>query len=261
MKSGEAYNIVVVPKKSSTIRRFQFSKRSFWCAGALLSTAFVLFIGAVMAAWTYWTAYQKVEKIRQEASLFQRERASLISKIQQLDASVSRVSRLAAELQEKQALKTERSGKGPIEKENIFDSHLRWRRPLDVSSRRNVNELAEELAENIHSVEENLNNAFLYREDQLYLWSSLPALWPARGWISSEFGDSRRFHGTHRWHQGVDIASPHGAPILASGDGEVISVGYQSGYGKMVIIDHGYGITSVYGHCSEVFVKEGTVAA
>jgi murein DD-endopeptidase MepM/ murein hydrolase activator NlpD len=81
---------------------------------------------------------------------------------------------------------------------------------------------------------------------------------PASGPITSGFG--RRYHPIlHVWrmHTGVDFGAPRGSPIRAAADGVVISAGYSRGYGNRVIIDHGGNISTLYGHCSRLFVSSG----
>lgn len=83
---------------------------------------------------------------------------------------------------------------------------------------------------------------------------------PVSGPIVSGFG--MRYHPilkVNRMHNGVDIAAPHGTPIKATADGEVIFAGYRRGYGNTVIIDHGGGVATLYAHCSALAVGEGTV--
>ena len=61
-----------------------------------------------------------------------------------------------------------------------------------------------------------------------------------------------------RPHKGIDLTAPRGTNIYATADGEVIQAGYRAGgYGKKVLIDHGYGYRTVYGHCDEVLVEPG----
>ena len=63
---------------------------------------------------------------------------------------------------------------------------------------------------------------------------------------------------THRVHSGTDIAMPMGAYIIAANDGVVTKAGYSStGYGNMVLIDHGGGVSTLYGHGSEILVQAG----
>lgn len=83
---------------------------------------------------------------------------------------------------------------------------------------------------------------------------------PVNGAIVSGFG--MRYHPilkVERMHNGVDIAAPYGAPIKAAADGEVVFAGYRRGYGNTIIIDHGGGVATLYGHCSALAVGEGTI--
>jgi murein DD-endopeptidase MepM/ murein hydrolase activator NlpD len=83
-------------------------------------------------------------------------------------------------------------------------------------------------------------------------------LWPARGLLTSGFG--WRLHPLFRiWHlhTGVDIRASSGAPVLAAADGRVIYAGWFGGYGKIVAIDHGGGISTLYGHLSSMVVATG----
>lgn len=75
----------------------------------------------------------------------------------------------------------------------------------------------------------------------------------AHAYISSPFG--------LRWgrpHQGIDLAALPGTPIYASSAGTVIHSGWEAGYGKSVVIDHGHGIETRYAHCSKLLVSEGS---
>jgi len=81
---------------------------------------------------------------------------------------------------------------------------------------------------------------------------------PVSGRISSNFGG--RYHPIlkrTRMHTGVDIAAPSGTAIHAAGDGEVIFAGWRGGYGNCIIIDHGGGTATLYGHCSALYVGTG----
>lgn len=81
---------------------------------------------------------------------------------------------------------------------------------------------------------------------------------PVNGRITSGFGN--RFHPIlkrSRLHAGVDFGASSGTRIVAAGSGVVISAGYRGGYGNAVVIDHGGGISTLYGHCSRVYVSAG----
>ncbi len=87
---------------------------------------------------------------------------------------------------------------------------------------------------------------------------STPSLMPVRGWISSGFG-WRQYPLSEEvsLHEGIDIAALPGTPVYAPGDGEVVFAGYQIGYGKVIIVDHGWELSTLYGHLSEIMVTHG----
>jgi len=88
--------------------------------------------------------------------------------------------------------------------------------------------------------------------------NATPSLLPIAGWISSVFGYRRNpYDGSYRLHSGDDIAAEPGTPVRAPADGSVIFSGYREGYGKVIVIDHGYGIRTLFGHNSSVFVGQG----
>lgn len=83
-------------------------------------------------------------------------------------------------------------------------------------------------------------------------------IWPISGPITSEFGwRTHPIFGTSRFHSGLDIGGDYGMPIYAAAGGTVIYAGWISGYGNAVIIDHGGGVTTLYGHNDSLNVSEG----
>jgi murein DD-endopeptidase MepM/ murein hydrolase activator NlpD len=89
--------------------------------------------------------------------------------------------------------------------------------------------------------------------------SFIPSLWPVMGRITSPFGERLDpFGGEGEFHTGIDIASHYGDPVRAAADGVVIWVGDDDGYGRMVMIDHGFGITSLYAHLAGYATQVGT---
>ncbi len=84
--------------------------------------------------------------------------------------------------------------------------------------------------------------------------------WPVMGQISSVYGWRRSPFGRRKvFHAGLDIRAPRGRGIVAAGDGRVVYSGWMSGYGNAVVISHAGGLTTLYGHCSSLIVRKGTV--
>ncbi|HKZ77387.1 MAG TPA: M23 family metallopeptidase [Pyrinomonadaceae bacterium] len=88
-----------------------------------------------------------------------------------------------------------------------------------------------------------------------------PSIWPVQGQLESGFGGRRNPFGgsSYEFHSGQDIDAPWGAPVVAGASGKVDFVGWQNGYGQLVIIDHGGGLTTRYGHLSHIDVAQGQV--
>lgn len=94
--------------------------------------------------------------------------------------------------------------------------------------------------------------------DQRSLLAARPTGWPVQGWLTSTFGMRKSpFTGKRKMHEGLDIAARTGTPVYATADGIVTESGTAPGYGKLVVIDHGYGYKTYYAHNSRIFVKIG----
>ena len=88
--------------------------------------------------------------------------------------------------------------------------------------------------------------------------TTAPTLWPVQGPITGPFGSRMDpFNGEGAFHAGVDISCHYGQPIMAPADGVVTYAGFYNGYGRMIVVDHGNGITTRYGHLSGFAVTDG----
>ncbi len=85
-----------------------------------------------------------------------------------------------------------------------------------------------------------------------------PSLWPVEGNITSSFGERvDPFNGEGAFHSGLDISVPYGTPIHAAADGVVVFAAIMNGYGNLIELDHGYGISTRYGHLSGFAITAG----
>ena len=88
--------------------------------------------------------------------------------------------------------------------------------------------------------------------------NSSPDLWPVEGQITGSFGERiDPFNGEGAFHSGVDIATNYGQPVLAPADGIVAFADFMGGYGREVVLDHGRGVTTRYGHLANFAVAPG----
>jgi murein DD-endopeptidase MepM/ murein hydrolase activator NlpD len=88
--------------------------------------------------------------------------------------------------------------------------------------------------------------------------AAAPALWPVEGPITGSFGERiDPFNGEGAFHSGVDISAPYGEAVLAPADGLISFADRMSGYGRMIVMDHGHSVSTRYGHLSAFAVVAG----
>ena len=87
---------------------------------------------------------------------------------------------------------------------------------------------------------------------------NMPTIAPVKGIVTSGFGNRRDpFTGRLAFHEGLDIVAPSGKEVHATGDGIVTKAGMETGYGRVIYVSHGFGVTSVFGHLSGFKVEQG----
>jgi murein DD-endopeptidase MepM/ murein hydrolase activator NlpD len=129
---------------------------------------------------------------------------------------------------------------------------------LDNSTSAKINKVTNELSyldENVAQSRESLKSlqqtvAFLKAR-----FAVTPSTWPIYGAIVSGFG--YRYYPWRGMHTGIDITAMYGSPVRATANGVVVCAGWKGGFGKTVMIDHGYGIQTLYGHNSKLLVSVG----
>ncbi len=110
------------------------------------------------------------------------------------------------------------------------------------------------------SLREELRKFQEYYKDRSILLSATPSIMPVIGYPSGRFGMRRDpFTGNRSFHPGLDLSAPVGSKVIATADGVVRFAGRQLNYGKLVKIEHRFGLTTRYGHLKESAVKRGQV--
>lgn len=115
------------------------------------------------------------------------------------------------------------------------------------------------LADKIAAQKQLINDSLGPIKSQVAYLKAKPSIMPVVASITAGFG-YRKNPFTSRgseFHNGIDLAAPYGKTVVSTGDGIVIFSGWNAGYGKMVIISHGYGITTSYSHNSKLLVNQG----
>ena len=121
-----------------------------------------------------------------------------------------------------------------------------------------LNSEIEDLSERTELQERSFTELISFLEGQENFLSCTPSIKPTKGFNCSGFGYRRDPYSKKlRMHEGIDIANKHGTPIYTAADGIVSFTGVRSGYGFCVVVDHGYGMETLYAHMSSILVDEG----
>lgn len=268
-KKADRFSIIVIPSHSHETRRMEIPRWYIRSAVGGLAAVLALSLVSVWGWVHYRSAFIATEDIRIQNVAFDQDRAALTSKLTALEQVISRVDRFATKMESSSGHKGQlQAGIGPIA-EDVTLPRLPSLAGLpgttfgmDKSNPRlAMNEFSvkvDGLKETADQVEQRLQRVYELKQDKISYWASVPSIWPVQGFVTSGFGHRHApLRGGTRFHEGIDIASPVGTPIKAPADGVVTFAGYKSGLGKVIVVDHGYGISTMYGHNAQINVTEG----
>lgn len=266
------FTLIVVPERGSKVRRVQVPRRIITAVGA----ATVLFMAALGAATVHY--FYVIDQVKQNSDLrvenqgLKQHLAVAEKQIQGIEKDLARVDRFDRKLREITKLSDPIRGLAigpvdkPVESGNGFENStgLFAAPPRDDDPERLDFEFAL-LESRLHGIsaefkrqESSLRQLSRYYDTERSLLENTPSVWPVRGWVTSEFGmRDDPYTGARTMHQGLDISTPEGKPVIATAGGTVVFAGPRGGYGNAVVIDHGMGVTTFYAHLSEMLVKAG----
>jgi murein DD-endopeptidase MepM/ murein hydrolase activator NlpD len=252
------YTVLVVSDHSQAVRKFHVARRSI--RKALYVAGAVALLGAGAAA-----HYLSLVQTSAENRVLKEENAQLRSqillvqeKVAHISATLDRVERFDAKLRTAVTQLQDPDRKlaiGPVAAPPTPAAKAPPAASRDAAA---LPGHLETLAGAAMKQESSLRELQEYFEDQRSLLSSTPSVWPTRGWVTSDFGTRLDPITAERvMHHGMDIATSPGHPVLSPSDGTVVFAGTEGGYGKVLVVDHGYGVKTRYGHLAEIFVKVG----
>lgn len=270
MKIAECYSVIVIPKDRAKVRRWRISRERIIGVG-VLTAGFLLFtLGMTLGFSHYQQAYFATQELREKGKRYAKERLQVLAHLNELESLVGQNEQWVARLESMvgvhslEGVQVGIGGEGA--RSSVFQlaalDESALRKPqadlFDETALRSYNLRTIDLTEEAKDIQQRLKDVYQFNGEAEYFWSALPTVAPTRGWITSDFGLRRSpLTGRRQLHEGIDVASPYGSPVVATGDGVITFAGRWGGLGQKVVIDHGYGLTTVYGHNSRLAVQEG----
>ena len=263
--ANRSYTVLVVPDRSDRTRKFRVQKSLLVRIAVALSLLGVAAGG--MAVHYFMVVGQVVENrlLREENAQLRTQVKLVREKVAHVTQTLDRVERFDQKLRALTQLNDpERNlAIGPLPADDqAGGEEAEGERPF---GHRGAPQNAAFLPSKLDSLsaeaqrqEQSIQELTRYFEDQKDLLASTPSLWPVRGWVTSDFGVRLDPYTAERaMHRGLDIANAAGTPVFAPSDGVVIFDGTEGGYGNVLVLDHGYGVRTRYGHLSKIFVRLG----
>lgn len=259
--SNESFTLIVVPDRHAEVRRFHLRKA--WVLQALAGLGALVLVGLVMSAHYASVVSEARENpaLREENLKLKGELAVIREQLQHVGQTLDRVERFDQKLRAITLLSDPQRNlaMGPTEQQPLAASgENQFVRSKDAEGPQVLGQKLEKLSAEATRQEQSLQELQAYFQDQKSLLASVPSVWPVRGWVTSDFGSRLDPYTSERvMHAGLDIAGPHGKEIIAPADGTVVFAGLEGGYGNVLVIDHGYGVKTRYGHLAFIKAKSG----
>ena len=249
--ANEFYTLIVVPHARARFRKFQVSVRlTKWVLGAVGVMALVL-VG-ILTHYT-WIAVEvaEVRRLRVEnlalatkARAYEENASQLQAKVLQLQNIVTKLGIMAGV--EQSLPDASLGGVGGLSRSETAPPSV------DIAS------TLQSLDETVGTLSEKSTRLEAYFSEQRDVLASTPSIWPVRGYFSASFGNRPDpFTGLRDFHPGIDISVPRGSKVAAPADGVVVFCGLKGGYGNIIVLDHGYGTVTRYGHLDGFNVRPG----
>lgn len=257
---AQIFTVIVVSDHSQAVRKFRVPRR--WLRNAAYAGAAVALVALVTVG-----HYFALLGASSENAVLKEENAQLRSqillvqeKVAHISATLDRVERFDAKLRTAvtQLRDPERNlAIGPVGNADP-DSAIPGPAPAAESNLAALPGKLASLETETSRQEQSLRELQEYFDDQRSLLAWTPSIWPTRGWVTSDFGTRiDPYTAERKMHTGMDIATPHGQPVYVPSDGTVVFTGTEGGYGKVLVVDHGYGVKTRYAHLSEISVHLG----
>ncbi|NVL89510.1 MAG: M23 family metallopeptidase [Desulfobacterales bacterium] len=253
---------VIIPENTSHVKQFKFSRTFIIFAACFIALG-------ITAVSVIVYDYCKLKRALPSMRTLEREATGQRTQIQAFAKKINTLRSDIVALQEfERKIRVIANVERPADQDAVFG--IGGSMPEDLDASLPLTEKHNRLLRQMHAQAEHLHDASAiqkvafeelhkYLQSQKSLLASTPAIRPSIGWVSSGFGYRiSPFTGLKEFHQGIDIATRMGTPVIAPADGTVAFIGTKGGLGKAMVVDHGYGMATRYGHLKKYLVKQGT---
>jgi len=260
---SKRYTIVLADRSTGTVRRLTIRLRPF----ALTLTgilAFPVLVGLGLRL----SATAEVNHLRATNTTLEQENASyreatgaLTTQIESLQSAItelglrSRVDPESSRAMEKLPAAVKNRAEGGT---SVAGASAMLTPAFSAAAASSLDQTFTMLRNVLGSLEGHLSIVRRHVEKRESLMNATPSVWPVHGWLSAGYGmRSDPFTGDRDFHPGLDISAERGTPVRAAAAGKVELAAPSGDYGNLVIIDHGYGLVTRYGHLSKFAVWQG----
>ncbi|MBP8985505.1 MAG: peptidoglycan DD-metalloendopeptidase family protein [Syntrophobacterales bacterium] len=256
--SMDHYTVLIVPQKKSTVKKISAtSTHVLWA----VSSVAVLIMASCYFTYSYLSFkmdYSELIALKQLSEAQKKQLDTLASKVGYFEKRMESLReyenriRVMAELVKP---KGQYLGVGGPSREDTLGRHEAERETRSLSR---IHQSMDQLIAEADQKERSFKEIIEFLEKKKSILARTPSIWPVQGWVTSEFGSRPSpFSGAREFHAGVDIASRSGKEVVAPADGIVSEAERRADLGNAVVVDHGNGLSTLYGHLLQCAVTKG----
>ncbi len=257
------FTLLIIPRKDGPVHTFGVPGALL---GGLAAVLAVVILSSLYFAYDYIAVRRdaaELARLRAVTGNQEKQIVDLAGRLERYSARMNELSefdrkiRIAANIEGNRDKQVILGIGGSVPEERMVPSRLDEDRQAILTQ---VVQGVERLEREAASREKSFVQILQFLNRQRSVVAATPSLWPVRGLVTSEFGyRSSPFGGGREFHEGIDIATKHGTPVRAPADGVVLEASIQSGYGNVVRVDHGRGLSTLYAHLSRIAVRKGAI--
>ncbi len=260
---AKRYTIVLADRQTGSVRRLTIRLRPFALAFvAVLAFPVIIGLGLRLSATTEVNHLRSSNStLAQENTSYREATGALAAQIESLQSAISelgiraRLDPVSARAMEKLPPVVKHRAQGGT---SVEGASAMLTPELTTASTSSLDHTFTMLRNVLGSLEGHLNIVRRNVEKRESLMNATPSIWPVHGWLSAGYGmRADPFNGERDFHPGLDISADKGTPIVAAAAGRVEVAAPSGDYGNLVVVDHGFGLVTRYGHLSKFAVWHG----